>query len=468
MNERDIVIIGAGVFGAATAYALAQRGLGERVLVLERGQPGCGSTGRSAALLTQVRDNPLQVALAQETFATLGQLASAYGASFGRHTVGALHVVGPAACRTWGVESENRPQREQFAPGSPPHSPAMGPEDGAKWAAAVDLQPTIPRSDRLPSAHASLQARLEHCARLGVPGQWLEAQEARSYAARLAPWLNPQSFDAAAFFPNEGYVDPHLLTTAYLDAARQHGARLQPHSAVEQIEHDGTAVHGLTLSDGRHLAASVVINATGVWANRLSLGTGLPLPMAPVRSQYWITAHDETLFPRQGCIVLIPELRVYTRPEVGAMLFGLRDVPPAVADARTLPEDLSGFVFDPSDPQGWNALAAGAPALQPHFPALDSTPMAHYIQCPSNYTDDGQLIVGPHPSLSGLYVASGCNGSGVSFSGGVGRLVAEMVCGAAPFLPVAAMAPGRRGDFDPYAQWFLDACAATRARKIAA
>ncbi|KJS68119.1 MAG: hypothetical protein JM57_11720, partial [Comamonadaceae bacterium BICA1-1] len=54
-----------------------------------------------------------------------------------------------AACRTWGVESENRPQRAQFAPGSPPHSPVMGPEDGAKWAAAVDLQPTIPKSDRL-------------------------------------------------------------------------------------------------------------------------------------------------------------------------------------------------------------------------------------------------------------------------------------------------------------------------------
>jgi len=413
MHERDILIIGAGVFGAACAYALARRGLGERVLVLERGQPGCGSTGRSAALLTQVRDNPLQVALAQETFAAMAQLASEYGATFGHHTVGALHVVNQGA-------------------------------------------------------HASLQARLEHCSRLGVQAQWLQAQAARSCAARLAPWLNPQSFDAAAFFPDEGYVDPHLLTTAYLDAARQHGTRLQPHSTVAQIEHDGTAVRGLRLSDGRQLQASVVINATGVWANRLSLDTGLPLPMAPVRSQYWITSRDQALFPPRGCIVLIPELRVYTRPEVGAMLFGLRDVPPAVADARTLPEDLSGFVFDPSDPQGWNALAAGAQALEPYFPALDSTPIAHYIQCPSNYTDDGQLIVGPHPSLSGLYVATGCNGSGVTFSGGVGRLVAELVCATAPFLPVAAMAPGRRGDFDPYAQSFLDACGATRARKIAA
>ena len=32
----------------------------------------------------------------------------------------------PGACRTWGVESENRPQRGQFLPDLQAHSPAMG------------------------------------------------------------------------------------------------------------------------------------------------------------------------------------------------------------------------------------------------------------------------------------------------------------------------------------------------------
>ena len=32
------------------------------------------------------------------------------------------------------------------------HSPAMGQGDGEKWTAAVDLQPTIPKSDRLLAA----------------------------------------------------------------------------------------------------------------------------------------------------------------------------------------------------------------------------------------------------------------------------------------------------------------------------
>ena len=53
------------------------------------------------------------------------------------------------ACRAWGVESENRPQRGQFLPDMQTHSPAMGQKDGEKWTAAVDLQPTIPKSDRL-------------------------------------------------------------------------------------------------------------------------------------------------------------------------------------------------------------------------------------------------------------------------------------------------------------------------------
>ncbi|MBC7215010.1 MAG: hypothetical protein H5U28_07335 [Burkholderiaceae bacterium] len=48
-----------------------------------------------------------------------------------------------------GVESENAPQRDQFLPDSPPHSGAMGQEDGKKWAAAAHSQPTIPQSDRL-------------------------------------------------------------------------------------------------------------------------------------------------------------------------------------------------------------------------------------------------------------------------------------------------------------------------------
>ncbi len=53
------------------------------------------------------------------------------------------------ACRTWSVDSENRPQRGQFLPNLQPHSRATGQKGGKKWTAAVDLQPTTSKSDRL-------------------------------------------------------------------------------------------------------------------------------------------------------------------------------------------------------------------------------------------------------------------------------------------------------------------------------
>ncbi|MFZ5485866.1 MAG: HlyC/CorC family transporter [Pseudomonadota bacterium] len=61
------------------------------------------------------------------------------------------------ACRTLGVESENAPQRGQFLPDSPPHSGAMGQENGKKWAAAAHSQPTIPKPDRLLGVRALLR-----------------------------------------------------------------------------------------------------------------------------------------------------------------------------------------------------------------------------------------------------------------------------------------------------------------------
>ena len=62
------------------------------------------------------------------------------------------------------LTSENRPQRGQFLTDLQAHSPAMGQKDSEKWTAAVDLQPTIPKFDRLldQNDHADLQQHQQH------------------------------------------------------------------------------------------------------------------------------------------------------------------------------------------------------------------------------------------------------------------------------------------------------------------
>jgi 4-methylaminobutanoate oxidase (formaldehyde-forming) len=403
--QRDILIIGCGIFGAAIAWSLGLRGQGHRVLLVDRQTPASGSTSRAAGLVTQVRSDPSLQALAGETLAAIEVLKARFGEDVGCHRVGALHV-GSLAQQT------------------------------------------------------ALAQMLTVCHAAGIRGQWQD----KAQALAQSPWLNPEAFDIATYFPDECYVDPYMLASAYLRGALQMGAKLQLDTCVAHIAHQAGAVTGVVLEDGTVLPARTVVNAAGAWSNLLSVELGLPLPMAPVRSQYWITER----MPEASCgdpIVFMTDIRAYARPEVGALLFGIREHEPAVAAPRELPENLQGFVFDAADPDGWGNLAQAFESLSHHFPAIGRLGIAHYITGPSNYTPDGQPIVGASAAITGLLVATGCNGSGITYSAGVGRLISELICGETPFVDASRMDPARALQIDPFSPTFLQTCAHARATK---
>ena len=59
----DAIVVGAGISGAATAYHL--RKAGAKTLLIERGEPASGGTGKSAAIIRQSYSTPLLVRLAR-------------------------------------------------------------------------------------------------------------------------------------------------------------------------------------------------------------------------------------------------------------------------------------------------------------------------------------------------------------------------------------------------------------------
>jgi sarcosine oxidase len=64
-READIGVVGAGIVGLSTAYALRERGAS--VQVYEIGFPGCGQSGGEARIFRHAHDDPRLVALAQES-----------------------------------------------------------------------------------------------------------------------------------------------------------------------------------------------------------------------------------------------------------------------------------------------------------------------------------------------------------------------------------------------------------------
>ena len=64
-------------------------------------------------------------------------------------------------------------------------------------------------------------------------------------------------------------------------------------------------------------------------------------------------------------------------------------------------------------------------------------------------TPDGRFIVGPAPGVRGLWMATGCNGGGFSFSPALGQLLAEWIIDGEPSLDTSDFHPGRFADHLP-------------------
>src|SRR2546426_12331239 len=89
MKHYDVAVIGLGIVGASAAYAAAWAGA--RVLALEAGAPGAGTSGTSFAWLNAVRKEPeVYHRLNAAGMAMHRQLARDLGDETGYHEGGSL------------------------------------------------------------------------------------------------------------------------------------------------------------------------------------------------------------------------------------------------------------------------------------------------------------------------------------------------------------------------------------------
>jgi 4-methylaminobutanoate oxidase (formaldehyde-forming) len=264
------------------------------------------------------------------------------------------------------------------------------------------------------------------------------------------------------FLPSDGYVDPYMLSMAYARAAAARGVEIRQGTAVTEVLTRNGRVVGVDTSAGR-MESDSVIDAAGAWAALLSARVGYPLPMAPVRSHYWITKPNPT-YGGDHPVITMPDVGAYARPDVGAILLGIHEPYSATFDARELPDDPA--VFSPTVGEDhWDRLAEAAENIARFFPGIVEAQFPNYVAGLSTYTPDGKIILGSVPGLSGFLAASGCCGSGIVLSAGIGGTIADLALGRAPSIDIAPFRPDRFGPIDPFSVEFRDRCAASRANK---
>ena len=402
-DEVEVAIVGGGMLGASIAWHLARAGHRD-VAVFERNALATGATARSAGLVIRGHADETMLRLVQRTFDAIAELETELGETAGFHRVGSI------------------------------------------------------RTAEAPEHLAALEILTNLVSDHGGTVEDIDSVEAR----RRAPWLDARSARRIVLLPDDGFVDAPTLATAYARAASARGASIRTNCGVESLVIRGGVVRGVVTTQGP-VACRHVVLAAGAWAPVLAAQAGFGLATAPVRSHYWFTASDDR-FPREHPVVVIPDARAYTRPELGAMLVAVREWQSRGYDARLLPPDIEGFAL--TDEEDWDHLLAQADSLRRYYPALDEVPLVRHIAGLSTYTPDGKFLLGPAPGIEGLTVASGCCGSGVTASGGIGEAVANSILGREPAIDLKPFRVDRFGAFDPYEPGFLERCTAARGTKM--
>jgi glycine/D-amino acid oxidase-like deaminating enzyme len=253
-------------------------------------------------------------------------------------------------------------------------------------------------------------------------------------------YYRPAGGQFALWCPEDVYIEePLSLVRAYLDACRLHG------TAVEENE----PVIGISVTDGRvagvetarrSVAAPVVVDAAGGWARQVAELAGAQVPVAPVRHQLLITAPSPEVDVADP-ITRVVDAAVYLRPARGGLMFGGFEAAPLPVDPRH--QDASFSTDDvPLDLGVLRRLAAQVAA---ETPAAGAAPVAEHRGGLFTMSPDGRFVAGPVPGLPGLWVASGCNGSGFSSSPALGEALAAWITSGDPPPGMTELAPGRLG-----------------------
>jgi glycine oxidase len=206
-----VVVIGAGVMGCASAYALAK--IGVRVTLLERAVPGAEASSAAAGILgAQVEslDHPALCAMLVRARSGYGAWAEALEAETGI-------AIGYRAC---GVLKVAR--------------------------SALDL--------------ATLGERVEEQRADGLRAELLDPKE----ALEVEPELNP-GVAGAAYFPDDAQVDPPLLLRALVAAVGRAKVTIRTGAVVQRILVKKDTCTGVLLDDGE-LEADATVLAAGSWS----------------------------------------------------------------------------------------------------------------------------------------------------------------------------------------------------------
>jgi glycine cleavage system aminomethyltransferase T/glycine/D-amino acid oxidase-like deaminating enzyme len=366
MAGPRVVIIGAGVVGAALADEISARGWTEVTVVDQGPLPATGgSSSHAPGLVFQANASKTMTELARYTVEKLSS----------------LDVDGqPCFLQVGGLEVATTPERV-----------------------------------------TELHRRQGWLTSWGVESRLLTAEE----CVAQHPLVNPDRVLAGLLIPTDGLAKAVLAVEAQIRRATERGVTfLARHEVLDVLRADGE-VTGVRTDHG-DLDADIVVCCAGIWGPRIARMVGMNLPLTPLAHQLAWTGPVPALAGQTEEAVR-PILRhqdadLYYRDRfdtLGIGYYGHRPMPVSadeilsVDEADAMPSVLKFTEDDFAD--AWTETRS-------LLPATKDAKIEEGINGLFSFTTDGLPLLGESPDVKGFWVAEAV---WVTHSAGVGRAVAE-------------------------------------------
>lgn len=148
---------------------------------------------------------------------------------------------------------------------------------------------------------------------LGCAVEWLSPAD---ISVRY-PLFAVEGLVGGTFGSMGGHFDAHAFLMGYKAKSRSLGAQFV-HDEVVAIELDGGHVDGVRLKNGNRLQSRYVVNCAGAWATEIARTAGIDLPVQPVKRQVFVL--DTKIKPESPLPLTVLPSGLFFRSETGGLI----------------------------------------------------------------------------------------------------------------------------------------------------
>lgn len=367
----DVIVIGAGAIGCATAWHLHQQGLSVQVLEAQP-QPATQTTRAAAGFvclwseINNVTWHEPEHAMQRYGIDFYRQLAQHCGRDIGFYPCGIAYIATTAA----------------------------------GW--------------------ARMQQRAAAAQQLGTPVELLDARRAQ----QLLPFVNYAATQGIVFDSSGVRIRASDAIPALATELANAGVDFRFNVKVTGFAVQNGRILGVQ-SEQRVFPSQRVVIAAGAWSRSLLSILHIPCPTTPVVQSRFVTqpiAGVDASMP----MLIFPDCHgFYIREEHGGLLIGGHDDPPLPPD-RTVDAEDPPFTQHVSTNQAYRARDY-LHKLEEIMPILREAKIDQIATGLPTMTDDTMFIVDQVPGYEGLYAIAACQYAGVTHGPALGKMMTELI-----------------------------------------